>query len=75
MPKVLLTEEMRNAEKRRKRDDEIRAKIGAYMAVNRKTLPEVGVLAGIKRSTMYSRFEHPGELSLDEYDALMDVVG
>ena len=75
MPKVMMTEAQRRAERYRKENEEIKGRIGAYMMVSGKTLAQVGAMAGIRQSTMYERMKDPGTLRLDEYRRLMDVVG
>lgn len=75
MPKVFLTAEQRRAEQFRREDDEIKAKVGAFMVVHSVTLPQIAQMAGIKRTTFYDRLKRPGTFTLDEYRRLMDVVG
>jgi len=56
-------------------DTQIRMDIGAWMAATGKQLGELALLAGLSRGTMYSRYKHPGDLSLDETRRLYRVIG
>jgi hypothetical protein len=79
MPRVYLTEKARKEgrleDKWKKEDQAILARIGAYRAVSGKTVEEIGIMAGIRRGTMYNRMHNPGDLTLSEYRRLIEVIG
>ena len=56
-------------------DLRIRMDIGAWMAATGKELTQLAELVGLSRSTMYSRYKHPGDLSLDETRRIYRVIG
>ncbi len=79
MPRVYAStaarEAARQAAQWQREDDAILARIGAYRQLTGKSLEEIGLLAGIKKGTMYNRMKNPGELTLSEYRRLMQVLG
>ena len=56
-------------------DTRIRMDIGAWMAATGKALQDLAELVGVSRATMYNRYKHPGDLSLDEVRRLYRVIG
>ena len=55
-------------------DTSIRADIGYYLAATGKQLPELAQLMGISKGTLYSRYKHPGDFSLDELRRLYGIM-
>lgn len=55
-------------------DTQIKMDIGAWLAATGKRLEDLAMLCGISRGTMYSRYKHPGDFSLDEARRLYRVM-
>jgi len=64
-------------EKRVWEKDDLRLKmdIGAWMAATGKALGDLAELMGLSRATMYARYRHPGNMSLNEVRRLYRVIG
>ena len=58
-----------------KEDVQVRMDIGAWMAYTGKSLRDLAPMMGISGATMYSRYKHPGDMSLDEARKLYRVIG
>ena len=71
MPKVLMGEEMRRAEREKKEDREFQAKLGAYLRITGRNITDLAVIVGVCPATMYSRVEAPGTFRLSEYRRVM----
>ena len=56
-------------------DAQLRMDIGAWMAYTGKSLRDLAPMMGISGATMYSRYKHPGDMSLDELRKLYRVIG
>lgn len=58
------------------RDDTvIRMDISAFLAATGKNMSELADMVGLSRPTMYTRYKHPGDLSLNEMRRLYKVIG
>ena len=74
MPRIMLGEEMRRAERARKADDAFRERLGGYMAVTGRSLTDLAMIVGISPATMYNRYKEPGKLRLVEYRRIMEEL-
>ena len=74
MPKVLLTEAARRAEKSRRADDELRARVGGYLAVTGRSLTDLALIIGVSPATMYNRMKKPEDMRLREYRRIMEEL-
>ena len=55
-------------------DQDIKMDIGAWLAATGKQLGDLATLVGISKSTLYNRYKHPGDFSLDEVRRLYRVM-
>ena len=55
-------------------DRQIKMDIGAWKAATGKQLEDLAQLAGLSKSTMYSRVKHPGDFSLDELRRVYGIM-
>lgn len=56
-------------------DMQIRMDIGAWMAATGKQMGDLALMVGVSRGTMYNRYRHPGDFSLDEVRRIYRVIG
>lgn len=75
MPKVLLTEAARRAERDRRADEEIVGRIGAYLSVTGRNVGQLALRCGMTERTLYNRLKAPGEFRLSEYRRVMEELG
>ena len=74
MPKVLLTEAARRAERSRRADDDFRARVGSYLAVTGKSLTDLAMIIGVSPGTLYNRMKKPEEMRLREYRRICEEL-
>ena len=74
MPKVLLTEAARRAERERKADEAFRGRMGEYMAVTGRSLTDLAMAIGVSPRTMYNWYREPGKFRLSEYRRITEVL-
>ena len=74
MPRTMLGEEMRRAERDRRADEELLGRIGAYLSVTGRNVGQLAERCGMSKSTMYNRMEKPGEFRLSEYRRVMEEL-
>ena len=75
MPKVMLTEAARRAERDRRADEEIIGRIGAYLSVTGRNIGQLAARCGMTERTMYNRMKRPGDLRLSEYRRILEEIG
>ena len=75
MPKVLLTEAARRAERDRRADEEIVGRIGAYLSVTGRNVGQLALRCGMTERTLYNRMKNPGDFRLSEYRRVMEELG
>lgn len=75
MPKVLLTEAARRAERDRRADEAFRGRMGEYMAVTGRSLSDLAAAIGVSPRTMYNWYRDPGMFRLAEYRRICEVIG
>ena len=75
MPKVLLTEAARRAERDRRADEEIVGRIGAYLSVTGRNVGQLAVRCGMTERTLYNRMKNPGDFRLSEYRRVLEELG
>ena len=74
MPRVLLTEAARRAERERKADEAIVGRIAAYLAVTGRNMGQLAERCGMKERTLYNREKSPGDFRLSEYRRLCEEL-
>lgn len=71
MPRVMLGEEMRRAERERKENEDFLKRLGGYLRVTGKSIPDLAVIIGVSPGTLYNRVKEPGTFRLSEYRRIM----
>lgn len=74
MPRVLLTEAARRAERDRRADEAFRGRMGEYMAVTGRSLTDLAAAIGVSPRTMYNWYREPGMFRLAEYRRICEVL-
>jgi len=74
MPRVMLGEEMRRAERSRRADDDFRARVGSYLAVTGRSITDLAMIIGVSPGTLYNRVKEPGTFRLSEYRRICEEL-
>ena len=74
MPKVLLTEAARRAERSRRADDDFRARVGSYLAVTGRSITDLAMIIGVSPGTLYNRMKKPEDMRLREYRRICEEL-
>lgn len=74
MPKVLLTQASKDADREAKMDTVLNGAVGRYCAINRKKQYEVAEACGIKKSAFSQRMQNVGNVRLRDLRKLAHKV-
>ena len=74
MPKVLLTEAARRAERSRRADADFRARVGSYLAVTGRSITDLAMIIGVSPGTLYNRMKKPEDMRLREYRRICEEL-
>ena len=74
MPRIMLGEEMRRAERDRKADEAFLARVGGYLAVTGRSITDLAMIIGVSPGTLYNRMKRPGEFRLAEYRRICEEL-